>query len=452
MKINIVMGGISRESGTAGHAMLFGYANGLLERGHEVSIVTTVPGYQPQWYDLRAPIIQPKTPSPLSAGVRTALRYGRFRLGLGSTDKTAVKAALNEVTASIAPWSALPYRRASGIERLSLTLPPADITMATGAPTAFPVFLLGTGTKVYFMQGYETYFAVDPDPRWQRVYELECELSYKLPMHRIANCSWLADTVCERHGGEAELCLNALDHGRFFPEGRAGPAGPLPEGRAGSDGQFPDGHAVPAGPFPDGNATPAAPLTVASYSGRGAALKGFADAAQAIRLVRSRVGEVRWRVFGEDAELPPDNPIAPYESIGVVDAPAIRRLYSEADVALCPAWHDAFPMYPMEAMACGCAVVSTGIGVEDYAQDEHNALIVSARDSEAMADAIVRLDGDVALRARLVEQALRDVKDFTWERSLDRMEELLKRFHESADPGPSVEDPSVSRPSVRPVL
>jgi glycosyltransferase involved in cell wall biosynthesis len=418
MRINIVMGGIARDSGTAGHAMLFGYANGLLDRGHEVAIVTTVPGYTPRWYDLRAPIIQPKATSLLSAGVRTALRYGGFRLGLGSADKTAVKAALNEVTARIAPFSALPYRRASGIERLSLTLPPADITMATGAPTAFPVFLLGTGTKVYFMQGYETYFAVDPDPRWQRVYELECELSYKLPMHRIANCSWLADTVCERHGGEAELCLNALDHGRFFPAGHA---------------------------------TPDAPLTVASYSGRGAALKGFADAARAIRLVRSRVGEVRWRVFGEDAELAPDNPIAPYESIGVVDAPAIRRLYSEAHVALCPAWHDAFPMYPMEAMACGCAVVSTGIGVEDYAQHEHNALIVSARDSEAMADAIVRLHSDVALRTRLVDQALRDVKDFTWERSLDRMEELLQRFHADADPDPDP-DPLLPSASARSVI
>jgi glycosyltransferase involved in cell wall biosynthesis len=397
VQINIVTGGIGRDSGTAGHAMLFGYANGLLDRGHDVAIVTTVPSYTPRWFDLRAKIIQPKRVSLLSAGLRTAFRYGGFRLGL--TDNAAVKEALNEVTSGLAPWSALPYRRASGIERLRLTMPPADITMATGAPSALPVLLLGTGAKVYFMQGYETYFLTEADPQWQSLFELEAEFSYKLPLHRIANSSWLADSVRQRHGAESELCLNALDHQSFFP----------------------DGHPADS------------PLTVVSYSGRGAALKGFADAAEAIRLVRERVGDVRWRVFGSDAEIPPENPIAPYESVGVVDAPAIRRLYSEAHVALCPAWHDSFPMYPMEAMACGCAVVTTQFGVEDYARHEHNALVVSPRDSRAMAESIVRLGSDVALRARLIDQARRDVQDFTWERSLDRMEKLLYRFRAGDD-------------------
>jgi glycosyltransferase involved in cell wall biosynthesis len=91
-------------------------------------------------------------------------------------------------------------------------------------------------------------------------------------------------------------------------------------------------------------------------------------------------------------------------------------------------------MYPMEAMACGCAVVTTQLGVEDYARHEQNALVVPARDSEAMADALVRLDRDVALRERLVDQARLDVQGFTWERSLDRMEELLHRFTAQVTP------------------
>jgi glycosyltransferase involved in cell wall biosynthesis len=402
VRINIVIGGVDRDRGTAGHAMLFGYANGLLDRGHEVAIVTTVPSYEPRWFELRVPIVQPPRTSALAAALRAALRFGGFRVGV--VDKRSAKDALSALTAQLAPWSALPYRRASGIERLRLALPAADVTLATGAPTALPVWLLGTGAKAYFMQGYETWFQVEHDRRWQHVYELECELSYKLPLRRIANCTWLAETVRERHGGEAEVCVNALDHELYFPDGRR------------EDG----------------------PFTVASYSGRGAALKGFRDAAHAMRLVRERLGDVRWRVFGEDAELPPDNDLAPYESIGVVDAPALRRLFSEADLALCPAWHDAFPMYPMEAMACGCAVVTTGIGVEDYAAHERNALVVPVREPRAMADAVVRLHDDRALRARLVDRALLDVKRFTWTRSLERMEELLERFAgEAAADAPS---------------
>jgi glycosyltransferase involved in cell wall biosynthesis len=401
LRINIVITGFSRTRTTAGHEVLFGYANGLLERGHDVAIITTAPSEHPDWYDLKAELIQPPATSLLGTGLRTALRYGSFRLG--ATDKRSVKEALSGVTAGVAPSSgALPYRRAAAVERFRRTVRPADVTIASGAPTALPVYLYGTGVKVYFMQHYETYFTTESDPEWQRLYELETELSYKLPLHRIANSSWLAEHVRERHGGEVELCVNAFDHERFFPEGRP----------------------------------PDSPFTVASYSGRGVAWKGFADAVEAMGIARAKIGDVHWRVFGDHAEIPPDNPIAPYEPIGVVDAPAIRRLFSAAHVALCPAWYESFPMYPMEAMSCGCAVVTTEFGVEDYARHEHNALVVPARDSQAMADALVRLAGDVALRGQLVDQAHRDIQSFTWKRSLDCMEELLERLHADGEDGP----------------
>ena len=394
MRINFVMTGFGRTRGTAGHEIAFGYADGLLARGHDVSIVTTMPTERPGWYDLRTPVRQPSRVSPAVAAARTALSYAGYRLG--RVDRDAVKGSLSALTAELAPYSAFPYRRASELERMRLAAPPADVTIATGAPTALPVHLFGTGTKAYLMQHYEPYFTTESDPQWQRCYELEAEFSYRLPLHRIANSTWLAEHVHERHGGEVHLCVNALEHTRFYPDG----------------------------------SPPPQPLTVVSYSGRGAAWKGFAEAAEAIRLVRERLGEVRWLVFGADAALAPDNPIAPYESLGVVDAAAIRRLYSRAHVALCPAWYESFAMYPIEAMACGCAVVTTPNGVEDYARDGRNALIAPARDSRAMADAVVRLAEDAELRAHLVDQGLRDVRPFTWERSLDRMEELLGALRE----------------------
>ncbi len=393
MRINIVITGFRRTRTTAGHEILFGYANGLAARGHDVAIITTSPSERPDWFDLKVELLQPPATSLPRAGLRTAMRYGAFRLGRAS--ERAVKEALSSVSAGVAPSSAaLPYRRAAALERFRRTVRPADVTIASGAPTALPVYLFGTGVGVYFMQHYEAYFTTEEDPEWQRLYELEAELSYKLPLHRIANSTWLAEHVRERHGGEVDLCVNAFNHERFYPEG----------------------------------SPPTAPLTVVSYSGRQARWKGFADAAEAMRHVRERLGEVRWRVFGDEALLPPDNPIAPYEPVGVIDPPAIRRLYSEAHIALCPAWYESFAMYPMEAMACGCSVVSTEYGVEDYARHEQNALVVPARDPQAMADAVVRLAEDPALRGRLIAQAQLDIKGFTWEHSVDRMEELLNRL------------------------
>jgi glycosyltransferase involved in cell wall biosynthesis len=402
LRINIVITGFRRTRTTAGHEILFRYANGLTDRGHDVAIITTSPSETPDWFDLRARLIQPPETSPLRAGVRTALRYGALRLGAAS--ERSVKEALNGVSAGVTPSSeALPYRRAAALERFRRAVPPADVTIASGAPTALPVYLFGTGAKVYFMQHYEAYFTTEEDPDWQRMYELEAELSYKLPLHRIANSSWLAEHVRERHGGEVDLCVNALDHERFYPDGNP----------------------------------PEQPLTVVSYSGRKARWKGFPEAVEAMRLVRERIGEVRWLVFGDEALLAPENPIASYEPTGVIDPPAIRRLCSQAHIALCPAWYESFAMYPIEAMACGCAVVSTEFGVEDYARDGHNALIVPARDPRAMADAVVSLARDPALRGRLIAQARRDVQAFTWERSLDRMEALLSGIVVGGAPVPA---------------
>ena len=87
---------------------------------------------------------------------------------------------------------------------------------------------------------------------------------------------------------------------------------------------------------------------------------------------------------------------------------------------------EAWPLPPAEAMACGCALIATANeGVTEYAEDGRNALIVPVGDVEAMADAIVRLVDDQALRLRLAHQGLQDIGAYGWDRSVMRLEEIL---------------------------
>ncbi len=64
-------------------------------------------------------------------------------------------------------------------------------------------------------------------------------------------------------------------------------------------------------------------------------------------------------------------------------------------------------------MACGTACVLTSEGgVNEYARDDENCLMVRPRDNEAMAKSILALLHDDALRARLCRAGLDTAKQY----------------------------------------
>ncbi len=82
----------------------------------------------------------------------------------------------------------------------------------------------------------------------------------------------------------------------------------------------------------------------------------------------------------------------------------IASFYSYLDVFVFPSFVEGFGLPPLEAMACGAAVVLTDSGgVREYARDGENCLLVAPGDVEALARAIDRLIADPALRSRLAQ-------------------------------------------------
>jgi glycosyltransferase involved in cell wall biosynthesis len=117
---------------------------------------------------------------------------------------------------------------------------------------------------------------------------------------------------------------------------------------------------------------------------------------------------------------------------GRLDNERMAELYNQADVMINPSLADNMPISVLEALASAVPVVSTDVGgVPFLVADGESALLVPPENDEAMADAVLRLLDDVALRQSLAMEGLEIVKRYAWpkvrERLLPIYQEMLPR-------------------------
>lgn len=105
----------------------------------------------------------------------------------------------------------------------------------------------------------------------------------------------------------------------------------------------------------------------------------------------------------------------------------LRRRYASCSVFLSTTWREGFGLPPLEAMACGAAVVMTDAGGNrDYARPDENCLLVPPRQPERAAQAVLRVLTESALRERLVREGLRTAQEQDWPAVMDRFERALQ--------------------------
>jgi len=166
--------------------------------------------------------------------------------------------------------------------------------------------------------------------------------------------------------------------------------------------------------------------------------KGLAILLSAFALVNKKqpvallvVGEVRQgddkKYFEEFKASHPDLNIILTGYISPKDLPAY---YSLIDIFVHPSFHDGMPNAVLEAMACGKAVVATGVGgVPDVIKDRENGSIVPVNDAESLSNAIIELLKDESLRNRLGKSARETiVKKFSPQRELDANLTIYKKL------------------------
>lgn len=111
---------------------------------------------------------------------------------------------------------------------------------------------------------------------------------------------------------------------------------------------------------------------------------------------------------------------------GFLNEGDLREVLSAADIYLSPSRHEGFGLMQLEAMACGCVMVTTK--VFSIVENEMSGLVSDVEDWRSLARNLDRVIGDSEFRERLRENGFKLVKNYSLEKSCAQFEKTLLDF------------------------
>lgn len=256
---------------------------------------------------------------------------------------------------------------------------PEDYRSVRRARAALKVFLVLELYETRLLTGFHPALFL---PRHQRTRYMRKSL--RRPYLKLTNATWLMEWLREHMGLESTLMIGGVNREMFRP---------VEVDRPGDRFRL-------------------------LCSGDPRERKGTTTIRRAVELARREVPQLE---------------LFTYHGAGIAQE-RMAHTYCSADLFVEASWQAGWNNPVVEAMACGVPVVCTDIGgVRDFAHHERTAWLVPPRDERAMARAIVRLAGDADLRRRLSARALREVRRFDWDASVERLERTLQQHLEQGN-------------------
>jgi glycosyltransferase involved in cell wall biosynthesis/GT2 family glycosyltransferase len=258
----------------------------------------------------------------------------------------------------------------------------ADVVVATGWETVYPVMLLGgCRARAYLVHDHEPeFFATSAESLW-------AERTYSLDMFPISGSTWLRDLLEERYGRRGTWFRFGVDHDVYRPL-------PLERDRR----------------------------TVLFYSRDATARRAVPLGLLALDELWRRRPEVRIVLFGDPE---PAKTTFPHENLGIVSTAELAKRYNEATVGLCLSLTN-YSLIPQEMMACGLPCVDLSQRSPEAAFGRDGPVELAEPDPIALADALEALLDDTERWRRRSEAGLAFAADASWDLAARQVEEGLR--------------------------
>jgi glycosyltransferase involved in cell wall biosynthesis len=116
--------------------------------------------------------------------------------------------------------------------------------------------------------------------------------------------------------------------------------------------------------------------------------------------------------------------------VGPRDRDELKYYYSAADVFVSTPWYEPFGITPVEAMACGTAVIGSRVGgIKSTVLDGQTGFLIPPQDPEALTGRLHLLYRDADLRQRLGDRGReRAASDYTWRSIGKAIDELYREI------------------------
>lgn len=164
--------------------------------------------------------------------------------------------------------------------------------------------------------------------------------------------------------------------------------------------------------------------------------KGLNFLLEAIKIVKKQIPEIRLTIVGDGdytnfyKSMVNDMSLEKNVSFsGRLSGIELTKKYQNTNILVLPSLFEATPNVLLEAMACKKPVIGTKVGGIPYVIDNgKDGLLVPQKDSQALADAIIKILSNPKLAKQMGENGYKKVKEnFTWNKKADETMALFKK-------------------------
>jgi len=284
--------------------------------------------------------------------------------------------------------SAVRYIKVPLERELALGIPPCDVIVATYWREIYECIARKIAPVVYFEQG--DYHLFD----WESVSPREKSYIYRqfqlVPFIYTVSAG-ASEQIEKIFGRKSKVINNAVDRSVFHP----GPAERVLTQTADKSREY----------------------TLMMIGSESNESKGIEDIKKSLPLLEE---------FGYRINLvwvSPDQPSNPAGRVFVnPEQRVIGQLLRSSDFFVCGSLYESFSLPVLEAMACGCAVVTTrNKGVTEYAEEGKNCLMAAMGDPNSIAEKVALLIEDEKLRQSVIAGGLKTAARYTWSNIIPRI-------------------------------